>query len=781
MIRRMLKRDFSQNKMIITILFMFIMLSSLLMASASSNVINLLNSMDQLVKVSNAPHFVQMHAGEVNQKSIDSFVEKNPFVKKQQTTEMVQINGSNIFIKKKNQAEHNSVMDISFVKQNSKFDFLLNLNNEVVDVRKGEIGVPIYYMQKYNLRMGDKIWVIKDNNELEFTISAFVRDVQMNSSIVSSKRFVISNKDFERIKRNFGESEYLIEFQLTDENKINEFENLYKSSNLPQKGPSITYSLFKTLNSLTDGIIAAVLIIISGLLMLIAMLCIRFTIITSMEEDYREIGVMKAIGIHNKDIQKLYITKYIVISAGGCICGYILSLFVTKIFTSNITLYMGAANKSILHNIVPFIITTLLFLVVILFCRIILRDFRGITAIDALQSRDKLGKRKIRNSFSLNRSKFKNVNVFIGIQDIIKRFKLYRVLSIVLIIAVFMIVVPVNFLYTIQSPNFVNYMGTGKSDIRIDLQQTENIEKRFKGVISYVKNDKEVEKYATLVTSTFKMVNADGTHENLNVEMGDFTKFPLDYIKGRAPKNENEIALSYMNANELKKSVGDHIVLFVDGKEKTLTISGMYQDVTNGGKTAKASFSNKNKNENILWYVVNVDMKPKVDLQEKVKEYKQNFSSVKITDTNDYVTQTLGETIKQLRLVTRVAILIAILISVLITAMFFKMLLAKDSSQILIMKNIGFSSKDIRIQYITRSIVIVLLGIVIGTCIAATFGEMLVSWLGSFMGAAHIKFVVNPIVSYVICPAILCICVTATTLFSSFTMKQTNDVKPNGE
>ncbi|HDR5116307.1 TPA: ABC transporter permease, partial [Bacillus anthracis] len=240
MIRRMLKRDFSQNKMIITILFMFIMLSSLLMASASSNVITLLNSMDQLVKVSNAPHFVQMHAGEVNQKSIDSFVEKNPFVKKQQTAEMVQINGSNIFIKKKNQAEHNSVMDISFVKQNSKFDFLLNLNNEVVDVTKGEIGVPIYYMQKYNLRMGDKIWVIKDNNELEFTISAFVRDVQMNPSIVSSKRFVISNKDFERIKRNFGESEYLIEFQLTDENKINEFENLYKSSNLPQKGPSIT-------------------------------------------------------------------------------------------------------------------------------------------------------------------------------------------------------------------------------------------------------------------------------------------------------------------------------------------------------------------------------------------------------------------------------------------------------------------------------------------------------------------------------------------------------------
>lgn len=99
-----------------------------------------------------------------------------------------------------------------------------------------------------------------------------------------------------------------------------------------------------------------------------------------------------------------------------------------------------------------------------------------------------------------------------------------------------MIVVPVNFLYTIQSPKFVNYMGTGKSDIRIDLQQSENIEKRFKDVISYIRNDEEVEKYAAFVTSTFKMVKADGTHENLNVEVGDFTQFPIEYVKGMAPK-----------------------------------------------------------------------------------------------------------------------------------------------------------------------------------------------------------------------------------------------------
>lgn len=110
--------------------------------------------------------------------------------------------------------------------------------------------------------------------------------------------------------------------------------------------------------------------------MLIAMLCIRFTITTSMEEDYREIGVMKAIGITSKDIQKLYVTKYVVISAGGCICGYILSYLLQR-YSLRISLFIwGQQIKVFLHNVVPFIITTLLFLVVILFCRIILRKFR---------------------------------------------------------------------------------------------------------------------------------------------------------------------------------------------------------------------------------------------------------------------------------------------------------------------------------------------------------------------------------------------------------------------
>ena len=43
---------------------------------------------------------------------------------------------------------------------------------------------------------------------------------------------------------------------------------------------------------------------------MIAALCIRLTFLATMDEDMREIGVMKAIGISKKDIKKVYLNKY---------------------------------------------------------------------------------------------------------------------------------------------------------------------------------------------------------------------------------------------------------------------------------------------------------------------------------------------------------------------------------------------------------------------------------------------------------------------------------------
>jgi putative ABC transport system permease protein len=767
MLVKILKKDFAKKKRITITLIAFILLSALLVASGSNMLVELINSMNYLFVKSDAPHFVQMHAGEIDQAEIDRWSASNDLVKDQQTVEMINIDGSNIHIGRSTTTEKESVMDIGFVLQNHKFDYLLDLDNEVIQVSKGNIAVPIYYMQQADLKIGDTVKITNKTFDMELTVSGFVRDAQMNPSIVSSKRFVVNEADFDNLKMNLGEIEYLIEFQLFDLKKIGEFTNSYESSNMPNKGPAIEYSLFKMMNALTDGIVAAVIISVSLLINIIALLCLGFTILATIEEDYREIGVMKAIGIQQNEIKKIYLSKYVVMAAIASGAGYLGSLFLSRLFTANILLYFGAAPKSFLHYLIPIVAVSLVFLIVVSFCILVLRRFDKISAVEALRSGNIGQTQSTKSYLSLNKRKFFNVNIFLGFQDVSQRFKMFQLLFLVFFVCTFIIIIPVNLLNTIQSPDFITYMGVGRSDIRIDLRQSDDIAARFDEVIAYIQNDDDVVRFAPLVTSQFKVINGDGVQENINIETGDFSIFPLTYIEGAAPKQDNSIALSYLNSKELKKGVGDHLLLVIDGQEQQMVVSGIYQDVTNGGKTAKASLPFNA--ENVLWYIISLDVS--TDIAGKIDEYAQAFYPAKVTHLKGYLAQTFGPTIEQIKLITIITIIIAACVAILITSMFMRMLIAKDYPQIAILKSIGASLKDIRVQYVTKALLVLNIGILLGTIVSNTIGQYLVSALVSQMGASQISFVIDPVQAYILCPLTLMVVVSITTLLSIASVK----------
>ena len=280
-----------------------------------------------------------------------------------------------------------------------------------------------------------------------------------------------------------------------------------------------------------------------------------------------------------------------------------------------------------------------------------------------------------------------------------------------------------------------------------------------------------------MVTSRFKVEDSDGVLNNLNVETGDFTVFPLEYLAGTAPVKDNEIALSYLNAEDLQKQVGDTIRLVAGDQTLEMMVSGIYQDVTNGGRTAKASLPANE--EAVIWYVVNLDVKS--NISEKVSEYSEAFYPARVTDSRLYLTQTMGNTIGQLRFFTLLAIVIVLFVSMLITSLFLKMLIAKDSSQIAIMKGIGFSLKDIRVQYISRALLVLNVGIILGTVISNTVGQSLVSFIWSFMGASKIRFIINPVEAYILYPLALMIIVSIATLLSTLSIKKSSIAEMNAE
>ncbi len=776
MLLKILKKDFLRKKVITIAVFIFIMLSAMLISSGTNMLLNLSNSLDFLFERASAPHFTQSHSGKINQNRIDEWSADNQYVRRQQTCEMINIPGSKIYINS-DSSENDTVMDNGFVRQNKYFDYLLDLNNKKIEVNEGEIAVPIYYMQRRNLAIGDKL-VIKDKDlKLTFTITNFVRDVQMNPSMLNSKRFVVSAADFKKLKNSTGETEYLINFQLHDKADLQTFSNQYSHTDLPQKGPTIDYELLRIANSLTDGIIAAVIILISLLLSLISLLCLRFIILLTLEEDYREIGVMKAIGILPPDIRRIYLSKYFIMALTAALSGYLLSLFINNLFTKNIMLYIGTAPISILESILPLLTTFVIAILVIIFCMIVLRRFNKISAVEAIRMGNTGGTYSNNERLALYKSKFFNTNIFLGLRDVVLRFRTYIILFLVFILSTFIIIVPQNFLNTMQSPDFVTYMGIGRSDIIMDLRQSDQIRESFKEMVTYVKNDQDVIKYAPFVTCKYEVINQDGVPESLYIETGDFTIFPIDYLKGVAPLLTNEIALSYLSANELNKQVGDELELIIDGKRYSLIVSGIYQDITNGGKTAKAKIVPNH--ETASWYTININVNK--DITSKAAEYSDMFKDVKVTDIEGYIQQTVANTIDQLKLLTITAIIIAGLVTILITSLFLKMLIAKDISQIAIMRSIGISLRAIKIQYFTRALLVLNLGIVVGTVTANTLGQRLLSAVLSIMGASRIEFIINPLEAYILSPMTMMFIVTMTTLVSTKSIRQYNIADINVE
>lgn len=209
--------------------------------------------------------------------------------------------------------------------------------------------------------------------------------------------------------------------------------------------------------------------------------------------------------------------------------------------------------------------------------------------------------------------------------------------------------------------------------------------------------------------------------------------------------------------------------------DQQMQVSGIYQDITNGGKTAKAVLNNPP--DKILWHVVSMDIVSDISVQDKISEYANRFSFAKTTSIENYISQTLGNTLKQLELVVILAIIISLFISILITALFLKMLIAKDRRQIAILKSLGFGGGDIQRQYITRSVFVLLLGILLGAAAASTLGQGLIGMGGSMLGASNIQLIANLPIAYGVCPLLLATAVLFTALVCTHPIKKDSDLK----
>lgn len=788
MLGSMIKKDFTRNKVINITQWLFIFLSAFLMASGSIIIIKSFGSIDALFQIAKPPHFMQMHTGEIIQSEIEDFADNIDYITEQQTSEMVNIDGANIGLLRERDGRidrvtlSDSMMDNGFVMQNKQFDYLLNLNNEIIQVSSGEIAVPIKYMKSNDLEIGDQLILSEGSFYMVFFITDFIRDAQMASSLASSTRFLVSDEEYVQIKENIGRLEYLIEFMLTDTEKIGNFQKQYEESGLPNNGTAVTYPLIKMLNALGEGLKAIIIMLVSLLLIFIAVINLRFTILATMEDEIKEIGTMKAIGISHKDIQKLYKLKYVILSAVGCLFGYAVAILCNGIFTADLALNYGKQQLTVGELIISIVAVALVHLIVIHFCKRVLKKIKHITVVQALITGETDGKKRKRSIKSKEKiltveaNRLLPTNLFLSIRELVIRAKAWFLLTLVFALATCIMIIPANLYNTLCAPEFATYMGSALSDIRIDLQSVENLHQKHEEIMKHLQIDDEISSFNAYANCRYEVYGEEGW-EDMQVECGDYTDYKISYLNGKGPGRPGEMAISTLNSKKYSVGAGDSLKMKIGGIEENYYICGIYQDVTNGGYTAKIIY--EYNQEDVLKYTYAIDTAKGISVEAKAEEYAEKFTYAKAIPVESFLTQTLGMIIDPLSQVVIAAIAVAVFISLLITVLFLKLNTVREYAQIANMKAMGFSALDIRKQYVIKTAIEAVVGILIGVLISNTFGEVSVSGFFSILGygLSRINFTIHPIEAYLLYPSIIIITALSAAWICSAAVKRYNIVR----
>lgn len=745
MYHRIIRNDLLRNKLISITTMLFITAATALVSLVAILTVNLSGSITTLMKQAQVPDFLQMHAGNIDKERLNRFALGHENVKDYQVLNFLNIPGSKIQLGKNNLADN--IQDNGFSTQSPSFDYLLNLDGQTIQPAKGELYVPIGYMKDGLGKIGDEAIIAGK----KFKITGFLRDGQMNSPLASSKRFLIHEQDYQELETE-GTLEYLIEFQLKDPIKNNEFATAYADAGLEANGPTLTGDLFKVINGLSDGIMIAMILLVGFLIVMIAFMCIRFTLLTKIEEDYREIGTMKAIGLRLSDIKKIYLAKYALIAFVGCLLGLFISFAFSDPLLENIRLYMGESQYRNLSILLAILGSIIVFLLVICYVHFLLRRFKKISASAAIRTGSPEEKTARKNYLLLSKNTLLPTNIFLGIKDVLSRKKLYTTMLTVLLLSCFIMMVPWNTYHTVSSPTFTKYLGFGEMDLMVSMYPSDESVEEEEQIINYFNEDDAIEQYVQITSKSFKVRKEDGSEEKMVIELGDHSAFPIEYSAGKAPALPTEIALSSMNAAELEKQVGDTIEIITASGDESFVVSGIYSNIFNGGKTAKATFLDETAP--MMWLNYYIKLNDASQIAAKTAEMSQALPFAKVTDAHNHKQQVFGSTMASIKTAAYVALLVALFITGLVSLLFMKLLVAKDRSAIAMLKALGFTNQDLSRQYATRGIFILIIGVAGGGVLANTFGESIAGMAISSFGVDTFTFVSHPLI-YLGCPLLM--------------------------
>lgn len=748
---RILKKDLKRKKTMNIILLLFLILATMFISSSMNNIISISTALERYFEKANVPDYWIVIALDQEKEHFEKFARKGNY--SYQREELISFDLTNIKLNEK-KLEYSNTFSVSDV--NATMTTIFDDNDQpVTEVKPGEIYMTAEMMNRFHIKQGD-ILSIQDGEEKEtFRIAGKTKDVLFGSGMVGQTRCLMNHSDFEKMKK--SEEIYLHEMYGVYEEDIDAFESQYVAEEII----SVFNEKQGTIQTmyLMDMIIAAVLLIVSICLIVISLVILRFTIVFTLHEEIREIGVMKAIGIKSHKIRGLYVSKYFMISLLGGILGFLLGVPFGQMMMSKTSQNIIVDGQSNLF--INFLSTVITVGLVLLFSYRITRKINRFTPVVAIR-RGSTGERFKRKAvLRLGRGHGKPA-VFMAVNDIFCSIRKFAILALTFVLGNLIIIIPANTANTLKSDNLVSWFSIAESDLYIAsdtlFKKTVQNEKamdamleedeariREKGIparvymeclfkISAVKGDKKCKSLA---------FQGRG-----GVATGEYT-----YLEGTAPALTNEVAITHVIADRIGAGIGDTITIRLGGEEKEYVVTALFQSMNNMGEGIR--FSEKEDMDYQYFmgtFAIQIRYEDEPDEAERERRkgiIEKLFEDAHVYSGGEYIDNMLGGLSEQVDRITWLILLVVFGINILVTVLMMKTFLTKERGEIGMLKAIGFQNRTLILWQTLRIGVVMVISTLFAIAVSTPLTELSAGQIFRFMGAQSIQFEIRPWEVYV--------------------------------
>ncbi len=776
---KILKKDLKRKKTMNILLLLFITLTATLLGSS----INMLSTNSTVIShfmgKAKTPDFTAMtYYSEENLDKVNQWLSTSKSVEEYSVDTFILFLKSNAKLPEgKKPLDFDSAMAIQTVPK--QHNLVFDESNEPLVVEAGQIAIPYFFSHMTDLVIGDKITISLEDRTREFTISHYIKDAFCGSTMMGFKRWIVNEEDYR-----YFDSDNVTKFNLVQANQGDASENSMLPREFNQLSVPSLSSIEKNVieaSYMMNTLIAGVIMALSLLLIFISLLMLRFTIGFTLQEDYKEIGIMKAIGLKNQSIQSIYMVKYLAMGLIGGAIGYVLSLPIGNILINGVCSEM-VTEKIGRFNLPSLLGVALIILLTLAFCRLCTRKVNKLSAITAIRG-GSTGERYHKGKKVSLRKWRTSPSSFLAISDLLHSGKKHIALFLSFILGTMVLIIPLNIINTMKSPALLELFGYVEFDFSVTPPSTNKLIFTYttEQMLSYVDHLEEEYKQSGMEVELFpevsymsKIYTDDPTNSKNVYTAKSYGVQAKEYKmeEGTAPKLKNEVAMSTILADYYKVGVGDRLTVEVGDTPREYIITGIYSAMINLGENIRlpedATYELKGASGlNILGRYKGTESEEKYmkDLQEVNKEYE-------VKTAQDFLHTMMGNIIDTLDLVNIGILIIVICINFLITILVGRMMLTKEAADIAVLKSLGYKAKSIRAWQIKRMSILLLVSVFIGTILANILGSPVANGIFEIMGATNLTLVVDPLQVAVIYPAIILTFTLLATLISTSDIKK---------